>query len=251
MDLGAEAYVEVPGDWSHLSEWDRPPKYALKIHPGLTSKGFDKSETRGPVKRNYPGKDIAELKGRHSGRCAVLFNGPSMGLHDLFKITVPTIGMNRTYVGYPTYKGPPTDYYCAVDHCWLDKPEVMAHPFLINGSTHLADRGYRIVRHPRFAPFSFDLARDGYVAPIPATTGHLSLQLAVYLGFTEIHAIGWDLKGGHFDGTAGSLHLQQVRRYHRRQVEPLTKRGIQVFVCGAPDSAIDFWPHSDFEAVCA
>lgn len=251
MEMGGLTYREIPGDFSHIPEFDRPPRFVLEGWPANTPKAFDRGAAREPVKKMYPGKDIALLKGTRTGRVAILFNGPSMGAHDLHRIKVPIIGMNRTYAGYSTYKGPQPDYLCVVDHLWLEKPEVKSHPYLINGSTHKKNLGYRVVRHPRMAPFSFDLAKDGYVSPIPCTTGHLALQTAVYLGFTELYCLGWDLKGGHFDGTAGSLHLNQAKRYHSRQAPLLKERGVSVFLCGSPDSAIDFWPHAEFGAVCA
>lgn len=251
MELGGLTYREVPGDWSHIPEYDRPPKYVLEGYGVNNLKGFDKSSDRTPVKQHYPGKPISLLQGKHSGRCAILFNGTSMGLHDLHKIKAPIIGMNRTHVGFPTYKGPQPDYLCVVDHLWLEKPEVIAHPGLINGSTHIADRGYRVVRHPRQAPFSFDLGRDGYVSPIPCTTGHLALQTAVYLGFTEIYALGWDLKGGHFDGTRGSLHLHSAYGYHKRQAPLVKAHGVNVYVCGSPESAVDFYEHRPFDELAS
>jgi hypothetical protein len=242
---------EVLGDWSHLSKWDRPPKYIVEGHAALSPAAFDRSETRPPLKQTFLGKSIEELKGIHSGRCAILFNGASMAQHDLFRIKVPIVGMNRTHVGYPGYVGPQPDYLCVVDWLWLKKPEVMAHPRLINGSTYKKNLGHRVTRHPRMSPFSLDLARDGFVAPVPATTGHLALQLAVYLGFTELYCVGFDMGGKHFDGTAASNHFKSALRYHRRQTSILEKHGVKVFVCGSPNSAIDFWPHAPFEAVCA
>jgi hypothetical protein len=242
---------EVLGDWSHLSKWDRPPKFIVEDHAALGISAFDRSEARLTLKQTFAGKPIAELKGIHSGKVALLFNGASMGQHDLFKITTPIIGMNRTHLGYPTYRGPQPTYLCVVDHLWLKDKNVLAHPKIINGSTHKKDVGYRVTRHPRMGPFSFDLERDGYVAPAPATTGHLALQFAVYLGFTELYCLGWDLKGGHFDGTHASNHFWAALAFHKRQAKLLVERGIRVFLCGSPDSAIDFYPHAPFEAVCA
>lgn len=246
---------EVLGDWSHLNECDRPPKYIRECESGHNSHlGFDTSETRQPIKQIRPGRPIAELKGRHSGRVAILFNGESLAQHDLHKVKVPIIGINRTHVGFPGYNGPQPDYLCIVDWAYFDKPEwrasVVRHPALINGSDHRADIPcWRATRHPRMAPFSFDLERDGFAGPIPCTTGHLALQVAVYMGFTEIHCLGFDLGGKHFNGSGGSLHYPDAVRYHARQVPLLTERGIRVFTCGSPQSRAPF-PHSSFEAVC-
>lgn len=243
---------EVLGDFSHLYEDDRPPKYVFNdAYVANNFEGFDRSETRSYVKQTRAGKPIAELKGRHSGRVAILFNGPSMSNHDLHKIKVPIIGMNRTHVGWPSYKGPQPDYLCVVDWAWLDQPKwaatLRAHPCIVNGSDHKAEVGYRVTRHPRMDPFSFDLERDGYVGPVPCTTGHLALQLAVYLGFTELYCIGLDMGGRHFDGSGGSLFYRDAIRQHKRQAPLLKERGIEMYVCGSPQSALVGYEHRTFE----
>jgi hypothetical protein len=247
--------LPVLGDWSHLNECDQPPRFlrdASKVHNALS--GWDRSENRPFVKQNRPGKPIGELRGKQSGKCVILFNGSSMHQHDLHKIKVPIIGMNRTHEGFEGYKGPQTDYLCIVDWAWFDRPlwrrTVMNHPCIINGSDHREEIGYRVVRHPRMSPFSMDIERDGYAGPIPCTTGHLALQLAVFLGFTEIHCIGWDLGGKHFDGTNASPWFNDAIRYHARQAPLLEEKGINVFVCGSPESRVKGFRHSAFEDAC-
>jgi hypothetical protein len=260
LDLGDPILHEgvlsrpVLGDWSHLNECDQPPQFVRDIAAHNLFSTQNRGEDRKPIIQRKPGKPIAELKGLHSGRVAILFNGSSLDQHDLFKIDCPIIGINRTHEGYPTYHGPQPDYLCIVDWVWFDKPKwsesVLKHPRIINGSDHPGDIGYRVVRCPRMSPFSFDLARDGYVGPIPATTGHLALQLATYLGFSEIHCLGWDLKGDHFDGSKGSFFFNDAIRYHKRQASYLEEKGINVYVCGSPDSKVQGFKHSSFEAVC-
>lgn len=245
--------LPVLGDWSHLNECDQPPRFLrdIGIHNGKS--GWDKSDERPWIKQNRPGKPIGELRGRHSGKVAILFNGPSIRRHELYEIKTPLIGMNRTHVGYPGYDGPQPDYLCLVDPAWFEVAKyrtALTHPCIVNGSDNREAIGYRVVRHPRFAPFSFDLERDGYAGPIPATTGHLALQLAVFMGFTEIHCIGWDLGGGHFDGTKASPHFPDAVRYHKRQAPLLKEKGINVYVCGSTDSKVEGFEHSDFSAVC-
>lgn len=251
---------EVLGTWKHLNECDRPPKYIREddgVHNCVT--GFDRSETRKPIKQNRPGRHVSELRGIHSGACAILFNGPSMAAHDLHGINVPIIGMNRTHQGFVAsngraYDGPQPDYLCIVDWAWFDRPKwretVLKHPKIINGSDHQAEIGWRVVRHPRMAPFSFDLERDGYAGPIPCTTGHLALQIAVWMGFTELYCLGWDLSGPHFDATAASIHFADAIRYHKRQAVVLKEHGIKVYLCGSPESKLaDTFEHASFEEI--
>lgn len=238
---------EVLGDWSHRPECDRPPKYMSHGYPCEMQRPALMGADRLPLPQQLPGKRISALKGIHSGACAVLFNGPSLAHHDLHAINVPIIGMNRTHLGFAGYKGPQPDYLCVIDEVWIKDDNCLAHPCLIDGSISGRDNGgYRATRHFRAAPFSFDLDFDGYCCPIPCTTGHLALQLAVYMGFTEIFCLGWDMAGGHFDGTKSSMHFPMARKYHQKQAKVLREHGIKVWVCGSNDSAVTGYEHCDF-----
>jgi hypothetical protein len=267
MDMDGVSVREVLGDWSNTHECDRLPKY---LADGPVSFGrvspYDKSDTRLPIEQRVPGKSISALEGVHDGSAVILFNGHSLAEHDLWRIAYPIIGMNRTHVGFRGYQGPQPDYLCIVDWAWLHDPSlwttVRTHPRIINGASHSSlscplckkrnytdrDIGYRATRHSRMAPFSFDLARDGFVGPVPATTGFFALQVAVYMGFTEIFCLGLDLGGTHFDGTPPSLWVGDANRYFKRQAVLLADRGIKVWVCGSPKSACTAFPHTDFEA---
>lgn len=261
MDLGPITQVdgvqvrEVLNDFSYRPEWDRPPKYLIaddSTRPHRTP--IDRSETREPITHRLPGRPISELKGIHSGKVAILFNGESMGKLDLWKIReagIPMIGLNRTHQGYPTYTGPQPEYLCIVDTDWFEKPAwkeaVRAHPGIINGSVHKEPIGYRATRHPRMSPFSFDLDRDGYFGPIPCTTGHLALQVAAYMGFTELYCLGFDLGGNHFDGTSGSRNYGLAYAHHKKQAPLLKEHGINLWLCESPDSRLkDVFGHKTF-----
>lgn len=249
----------IPGDWSHLSEWDRPPAFIPRIITGALrqqNRDITAFPDRAPIEQKFKGKPISDLKGLHSGKCAILFNGETLANHDLWEIRkrgIPIIGMNRTHVGYEGYKGPQPDYLCVVDHCWLEKESVRAHPFVINGSTHLTAIGYRATRCWRQAPFALDMHRDGFVPPVPCTTGFLALQLAHYLGFSEAFCLGLDLGGGHFDGTEASKHMQLANTFKHRMQKALTDYNIpfKITICGSPNSACTAFPHSTFEELIA
>lgn len=241
---------EVLGDWSHRDEFNQIPKYIVE---GATAppERVLMPEGREPVPVRFPGKRIDALKGIHSGKVAILFNGPSLANHDLWAIKkagIPMIGMNRTHVGHEGYNGPQPDYLCVIDAVWTMNPNVRAHPCVIDGSTGEDDTGgYRIARNFRASPFSFDLALDGYVPPLPCSTGHMALQLAVWMGFTELYCLGLDMGGGHFDGTRGSLNFAMARKYHEAQAPLLLARGIHVYVCGSPKSKCLAFPQATFE----
>lgn len=257
LDLGPEeardGYVlrEILGGWPDDAN---PPKY-LNIKPNqIVPSSYEllaQRPDRAPVKTKLPGACIKELAGTQKGKVAILFNGGSLSKHDLSQIKVPTIGMNRTIKGFPGYNGPQPDYYCAIDRPWFKHDYVLAHPKLINGGVDKVSGGYRVVRNYRSAPFSFDLHLDGYPPFVPCTTGFLAMQLAVYLGFTEIHCLGLDYGGQHFDGTKSSKYMRMANKTTERMAAVLKEKGgINVFICGSPESACTAFPHSDFSAVC-
>lgn len=238
----------VLGDWSHRQECDRPPAFLIEG----AGKPLPRQGPLLPIPQRLPGKSIALLKGKRSGSVAVLFNGPSLADHDLWKIKFPIIGMNRTFVGNPNYKGPQPDYLCAIDDVWFRNKHVLSHPRLVNGGINPMKDCYRATRDYRGRPFSFDLKRDGYVPLTPGTTGFLALQLAVWLGFTDLYCLGLDLGGAHFDGSSGvSQHFAWMNRYFKGIAPVLKDRGIRVTICGSPKSTCTAFDHSEFSEVAA
>ncbi len=98
---------------------------------------------------------------------------------------------------------------------------------------------------------SRSICGETVVCPVPCTTGHLALQLAVYMGFTELYCLGLDMGGGHFDGSKGSLHFSFANKYHERQWPILKQRGINVYLCGSPESKCKAFERVPFEALLA
>lgn len=260
MEVDGVTVRELLGDFSHRLPCDRPQPYVLVgeyVH--AVKNPFDRSETREPVSQQFKGKPIVLLKGKHSGKCVIAFNGESLKperLHEVKAAGIPIIGMNRTYVGFQGYTGPECDYLCVVDHEWFLTPEIKSHPGLINGSDHKGDHGYRVTRHWRMSPFSTDLGRDGYPPVVPCTTGFLALMLAHYLGFSEVYCLGLDMTGGHFDGSPASRHFERAygrksALHHFNEMLPvMEKTGTKFFVCDSPDSKAPL-PKVPFEAVFA
>lgn len=240
----------VLGDWSHRGPWDQPPTHL--VEPESAPSVVVVEGPTEPLPQRLPGRHISELKGKHSGRAVLLFNGPSLAKHNLFRIRDPLIGMNRTFVGNKGYTGPQPEYLCAIDEVWMRHPDVLAHPGLINGGNNETATGYRATRSYRGKPFSFDLAHDGYVPLTPGTTGFLALQVAVWMGFTELYCLGLDLSGGHFDGSSGvSQHFAWMNRYYKAIAKVLGERDIRVTICGSPDSKCSAFEHTSFEELAA
>ncbi len=242
--------MRVEGRWKDVPYRDQSHKHPVDRTPPRIWENvcvefgihWDKSDTR-PNIPALPGKRIAELKGRHSGPVALLFNGASLSDFDLYAIKVPMIGMNRTHRGYETYEGPEPDYLCIVDTSWLNRRAVREFPRLVNGTTDPRPIGYRVPASYRMAPFSFDLERDGV---IPTTTGWLALQFAVYAGFTELYCLGLDLGGNHYDGTHSGMNMGKQGKLSADAADLLRERGINVWSLGRSEC----FPRGDFKGVC-
>jgi hypothetical protein len=243
-DGGVYVWTEIQGDFSHLPPHDRPPRYVRQVIREGRTLHKDRSADRKPIPQSYPGMPISDLHNAFRGPVAILFNGHSLAGHDLHAITCVTIGMNRTYVGHPTYKGPDTTFLCVMDRPWLYKPEVKAHPGLVNGSSDMQALGYRPPRSWRMRPFSFDLHRDGFVPP---TTGHLALQLAVYMGFTDLYCLGLDFGGPHYDGTESGGNMSAQKKLTLEAFPLLKARGIRPWSCGNRYGIFEYAP---FSAIC-
>lgn len=244
----------VLGDWSHRAPCDRPPKYVFDQHAPIAA-DLVRQGPHEALEQRTPGKSMSLLKGIHSGAVAVLFNGPTLQTHNLFRIRTPIIGMNRTYAGHKGYIGPQPDYLCIIEECWFLIPEVVSHPGLINGGagplSDGCDKGHRALRSYRGFPFSFDLLSYGFVPSIPGSTGFMALQVAVWMGFTDIYCLGLDLGGDHFDGSKASQHFFDMARIFRRMAPLLADRGVRVTVCGSPKSHCDAFAKSSFEELVA
>ena len=248
----------IPDDNYHSrNPFKRPP---LRVWERL-SEGYrverDTSPDRPPIKNPYKskGKDIRELQGKHVGPVAILGNGFSLSQVDLHKIPCPQIGMNRTFKGYKGFDGPMPDYYVLIDSPWLSKPEVREHPFVINCSTNTDGIGYQVVKSHRMSPFSYDLWRDGLV---PVNTGYAAIQVAVYLGFSELYLFGFDFmkdveqrdykpkENPHFDGTPSGTGMFRQAHFFRQAAESLKQHGIKAFFVGSPENGTDCLPHITF-----
>ena len=184
-----------------------------------------------------PGKPLSELAGQH-GPIAILGNGPSLPKDRLHEIAIPTFGMNRTWKF-------PSTYYLALEPAWLGVE--YEGPHFLNATTFSRrktpanhDRGWRV---PLYYGTSFSDSIDkGF---FPASTGFLSFQVAMALGFKPVHFLGLDLQGAHFDGSpcGESLMEEHHNTYFRIAAKHLSPD--DVFICESPDSKCNVFPHSD------
>ncbi len=143
-------------------------------------------------------RKLAALKDIHKGqRCFIMGNGPSLKKTDLGKLKGEiTFGMNRVYMAFEEM-GFPTTYYvsinnlvveqCAADIQKLKIPRFIAwhaHPFLQpDDDLYFL---YSTYTGPKFATDIRGRLWEG------ATVTTVALQIAYFMGFSEVILIGVD-----------------------------------------------------------
>ncbi len=138
------------------------------------------------------------LKDRHKGeRVVIVCNGPSLNKMDLsFLKNEYVIGLNKIYLGFKKYKFYPK-YYVAVNEKVLRQShqeinQLTCIKFLSNRANELFSEGALTHIIDTSSPkerFSKDLSKgleEGW------TVTYAALQVAYYLGFTEIVIVGMD-----------------------------------------------------------
>lgn len=153
------------------------------------------------------GKRIAEYKGIYSGkRCFIVANGPSLRADDLNKLhknNEITFGMNRIYKIFDQTDWRPTYYVCEDELIAKEQQnEIDAipakekfipielnwwHDINIKGALYF-HLNYDDASRFEFS-FSHDIARQ---LDCRGTVTFSCMQLAAYMGFTEIYLIGVD-----------------------------------------------------------
>lgn len=211
-------------------------------------------------------RPIASIKGALQGRRAVLLaNGPTLTNHDLTRLApdVAVIGCNRSWQVWPE-----PAYHVIVEPRHLrDHPDVYqrldaAGRLVVAGPRNVLPLGsLRIDLRPAVRgkrgvhAFSTDLA-SGAVLSVDGVGSvvYVALQLALWLGVREVHALGLDLGGPHFHGEwAPSLVLAEQDRLFKLAAEALAKpplcERMRVYVCGSPESLCTAFPKSEFQEV--
>jgi hypothetical protein len=176
-----------PAVWRALSE----TRYALNRAAQWPAATFH------PLRRASIHR-LGEFADRHAGqRCFIIGNGPSLRQMDLSLLRDEfTFGMNRIYLMFPDL-GFTTTYFttvnslvieqCAQEICNLPIPQ-----FLSWRSHHLIDPGPdTIFLHTTYSGTCFqrDARRRLWEG---ATVTYVTLQLAYYMGFSQVILIGVD-----------------------------------------------------------
>lgn len=176
---------------------------------------------------------------------AILGNGASILNHDLSRIAIPTIGLNRSWRLHDS-----TYFVCADYRHYCKAFDAMSHLFVSGFAS--ADKwsvGTRVKALSGGDHWSNDL-ETGWVlahADGPGSVLHASLQLARWLGFGRAYLLGTDFQGPHFDGTEA---YDRMDDYHNRLMDVARQRsGMDLYVCGSPDSLCRL-PKVEFSEVC-
>lgn len=147
-------------------------------------------------------RELHSYKNRYRGqKCFLIGNGPSLTAGDLELLKDEiTFGCNRVYQMYDSTSWRPT-YYCMIDaliakYSSMELAEHVDCPLFTNINTrdlmtfrpghlifarNLGEKNYRV--SPRF---------ESYYVPSGATVMTFMLELAMYMGFSEIYLLGVD-----------------------------------------------------------
>lgn len=195
------------------------------INPSRPAANLAEAASQGWVKgdalRLYAKSDLARFKNRHKGeRCFIMGNGPSLRETDLSKLKDETVfACNLVYLLFDQINWRPTYYSCVDSRMLLQRhseirkmleAEPGIHAFFPTRLEEHAgerrrmpvralfaeadNRSYFEERYPTSdnLPFSmFSLDADDWVAQ-PHTVSVTLLQLAAYMGFSQIYLIGCD-----------------------------------------------------------
>lgn len=194
-------------------------------------------------------KTIADFKNVHQGkRLFILASGPSLTDMDLSPLERRIVmGLNRSVLVYPD-----TQYHCTMDHRLFDEFADLLRKtrFLFT----LEDRPWGIpIQLLGAEGFSWDLEKGIYSG---YTIAYVALQIAVYMGFSEIYYLGLDLchKEGqtHFFGKDyhsrdhESTEFPKMRKMLNYGAEALADSDVRVFNC-SPNSDLEGFPKVTFE----
>ncbi|MHC4911736.1 MAG: FkbM family methyltransferase, partial [Planctomycetota bacterium] len=154
---------------------------------------------------------LAQFKDKHRGqRCVIIGNGPSLNKMDLsFLKNEITFGMNRIYLLFDKW-GFTSTYYVSVNPLVIEQSvepirQITAPRFLaLEGLpfTGPAEKNIFLQRRPGGAYFSDD-PRRGCWWP---TVTYAAMQLAYFMGFSEVILIGVD----HYFKTKGDANKEIV-----------------------------------------
>lgn len=172
-------------------------------------------------KKMYKEKDLGEafktLKNSKSGRCFIIGNGPSLSSSDLDKLVgEDSFGTNEIHRIFSQTKWRPR-YFVIIDRYSkstpqeiknIERPIVFLSDYYWRFNEVLRKDAICIHQHYDLSEekyrFSEDIERCFYSSP---TVSYAAMQIAVYLGYTEIYLLGFDHNYSYeFDKKGNVIH---------------------------------------------
>lgn len=196
-----------------------------------------------------PSVKISDFKKVHAGkRLFILASGPSLSTFDLEPLHRRIVmGLNRSFLLFPD-----THYNCTMDHRLF---ELFPGPlrktrYLLT----LEDRPWGIpIKLLGAEGFSLDLEKGIYSG---YTVSYFALQVAVYMGFSEIVYLGLDLKHSngntHFFGSDyhsqshEQIEFPKMLRMIEYGAQTLADAGVKLFNC-SPVSNLKGFHHVTYD----
>ena len=198
-------------------------------------------------------ESIKNFKDMHKGkRLFIIASGPSIKDLDFSGLERRiTMGLNRSFMKYPD-----TYYQCTFDHRLFEMypDELKKSRYLFT----LEDRPWGIpINLLGSEGFSWDLEEGIYSG---YTIAYFGLQVAVYMGFSEIFFLGLDMQNP--DGQTHFFGVDQRSADHENTEFPkmknsfikaangLKEKGIKVYNC-SKESTLKCFPYMSFEEAMA
>jgi hypothetical protein len=170
---------------------------------------------------------IKKFKDIHKGeRCFIVGNGPSLRIQDLEKLkNESTFATNKIFVIFGDTSWRPT-YYCIQDfqlimseiksikqNVDIENKFIAGNPLIIK-NIHLPNWVYFFLDIRRFYPnrplFSQDISKQIFEG---FTVTYASIQLAVYMGFSEIYLLGIDFNYSVSINNNNSISVNNTKDY--------------------------------------
>ncbi len=184
------------------------------------AKNFDKTKY---------GKKLAKLKDSHKGElCFIIGNGPSLSVNDLNKLyekKIPTFSTNRIFKLFEKTDWRPT-YYVSEDILLMrDAQKIIndmpvKHRFIPinlkwyeNVDIPNADYFYIEYQNPLTDTFGLSLNVPKYIR-CRGTVTITCLQLAIYMGFSEVYLIGVDHNFAKMFDKNGNIVIDNTIKNH-------------------------------------
>lgn len=142
--------------------------------------------------------DFGIFRERHIGEsCVLVCNGPSLNLMDLENLKKHTvIGLNKIYLGIENFCFYPKYLVCVnqkvIQQSYEEFNKMTSVKFIGDRGAHLVNSGPLCwpIKTSRFTPdFSYDIATGVQEGN---TVTYAALQIAYFMGFTEVIIIGMD-----------------------------------------------------------